>query len=402
VNSGFRPRFYPERWRRVWAAALLLGACSEPSPARSGQGSPGVDTATGGVPGHAGGPSAPSGGSDGNGASAGAPGTGGATNGTPGGGAAGAGDGGRHTEGGNGGGSTPDAGAAGSHSGAAGTSGAANYPSGGSPATGGFAGSAGGTGGGAGTAATTEFALLFRDEFDSLDSARWQLMTHSWESNLALFSEQAVNVEAGTLVLRLQAAPAGTLDDTGTPKPYLGAEIRSRDTLTYGRVRARARLAAGSAVVSSLVTIYTPWPADDWNELDIECLGKDASSVQFNSMVYTGPPPVQPVTSSVSPTQDPHLEALGFNASADFHVYTIEWTPDAAIFSIDDVPRYTWTANISLMKLPQNVLMTIWASSSSAWAGPVNDGTVQASATYDWIELYRYTPPATASSQPAE
>ncbi len=29
------------------------------------------------------------------------------------------------------------------------------------------------------------FSLLFRDDFDGLDTGRWQLMTHSWAGNLA-------------------------------------------------------------------------------------------------------------------------------------------------------------------------------------------------------------------------
>src|SRR5690606_23506018 len=41
------------------------------------------------------------------------------------------------------------------------------------------------------------FTLSFRDEFDSLDSARWQLMTHSWGGNLALFSPESARVEQG-------------------------------------------------------------------------------------------------------------------------------------------------------------------------------------------------------------
>src|SRR5690606_3597076 len=174
-------------------------------------------------------------------------------------------------------------------------------------------------------------------------------------------------------------------------KPFLGAEVRSRDTLTYGRVRARAKLAKGSAVISSLVTIYTPWPADDWNELDIECLGKDPQNVQFNAMVYTGPPTTPPVTTSVTPTQDPTQVDLGFDPSEDFHVYTIEWTPEGAFFLVDDELKHTWIKYISLMNLPQNVLLTIWASNAAAWAGPVTEETGQATADYDWVELYDYT-----------
>jgi beta-glucanase (GH16 family) len=243
----------------------------------------------------------------------------------------------------------------------------------------------GGTGGGA-------FTLVFRDDFDTLNLARWQLMTHSWDGNLALFSTTAAQVQDGELRLSLTTAPSGTVDSGGASKSFLGAEVRSRDTLDYGRVRARARFARGSAAVSALVTIYTPWPASNWNELDIECLGKDPANVQFNAMVYTGPPMTPPVTTSVTPTQFPQIVALGFDPSADFHEYTIEWTPSGARFLVDDEVRHTWNTRIELMGLPQNTLLTIWASSSVGWAGAVNETTGQAVATYDWVELYRYSP----------
>lgn len=236
------------------------------------------------------------------------------------------------------------------------------------------------------------FTLLFRDDFATLDTTKWQLMTHSWGGNLALFSAQAATIQDETLVLRLLPAPEGTVD-SGEAKSFLGAEVRSRQTLTYGRVKTRAKLASGSAVVSALVTIYTPWPADNWNELDIEALGADPSQVQFNTQVYTGPPMQAPVATSVSPTQDPYMEPLGFDASLDFHEYTIEWTPAGASFSVDSEVRYTWTDNIALMNLPQNVLMTIWASGSPGWAGAVTEQTTGATAVYDWVELWTYDAP---------
>ena len=237
-----------------------------------------------------------------------------------------------------------------------------------------------------------DFQLLFRDDFDTFDTARWQLMTHSWDTNLALFSTSAALIEDGTMRITLTPAPAGTVDSSGTAKAFLGAEVRSLATLTYGRVRARAKLAAGSAVVSSLVTIYTPWSADNWNELDIEHLGFKPTDVQLNSMVYTGPALTPPVATSVTPTADPLSKSLGLDPSADFHVYTIEWTPTSARFSIDDTLLREWTKHIDLMTLPQNVLLTIWASSSQDWAGPVTDDTGKASAIYDWVELYQFRP----------
>jgi endo-1,3-1,4-beta-glycanase ExoK len=286
------------------------------------------------------------------------------------------------------GGLSSDAGTAGTGTGSSGTSG-----NGAGTFAGGTGGTGGATGGAAGAVSADGFTLLFRDDFDALDLARWQLMTHSWEGNLALFSASAVTVDAGELRVALTAAPPGTVDPGGAAKSFLGAEVRSVQAVSYGRVRARMRFARGSAVVSSLVTIYTPWPADNWNELDIECLGKDPAHTQFNAMVYTGPPVIPPVTTSVTPTQEPQLVDLGFDPSTDFHVYVIEWTPAGARFLVDDMVRHTWNTHIELMGLPQNVLMTIWASASVDWAGPVNETTGQAVAVYDWLEVYEYASP---------
>lgn len=216
-------------------------------------------------------------------------------------------------------------------------------------------------------------------------------MTHSWPGNLALFSSNTVSVANGMMKIELNPAPAGT-QMGGETKPYLRAEVRSVDTIRYGRVSARAKLAKGSAVVSALVTIYTPWPADSWNEFDIESLGKNTKEIQFNSMVYTGPTLTPPVSTSVTPTQYPSLKQLGFDSSQDFHVYTIEWTPKEATFLINGVVYHRWVDRMDLIGLPQNILLTIWASNASGWAGPVTGDTVNAEAIYDWIEVWRYNP----------
>ena len=240
---------------------------------------------------------------------------------------------------------------------------------------------------------TGTYTLLYRDDFDTFDTSRWQLMTHSWSSNLAVFSPEAAKVAGGVLTVSLLPAPTGTTDPEGVPKSFLGAEVRSFRALTYGRVKARVKFARGSAVISSLVTIYTPWPADNWNELDVECLGKAPEKIQYNAQVYTGPPTTPPVQTPVSPTPDLFQDALPFDPSADFHEYAIEWNPEGASFVVDGELRHQWTRNIGLMSLPQNVLLTIWASSSPGWAGAVAGDTAGASAQYDWVELYEYSAP---------
>ncbi len=248
------------------------------------------------------------------------------------------------------------------------------------PFDGGGGTSSGGTGGtsAAGSVATGHFELAWEDPFDTVDLQRWQLMTHSWDGNLAQFTAENATASDGVLTLSLTA-----VDDPD--KPFRGVEMRSRETLIYGKVEASMRFAAGSAVVSSLVLIYTPWPPDDWNELDIEFLGKNTDRVQFNHMINI--PPADPATGHL---QYPELVTLEFNPADDFHTYAIEWVPGEARFLVDGAVLHSTTEEMVRMVLPQNILLTIWASDSSGWAGPVDETTVPASATYDWVRVYRY------------
>lgn len=275
-------------------------------------------------------------------------------------------------------GGTGGAGMSGASSGETGGAGMGGASSGGTGGAGTGGATAGGTGGVAGDGS---FELAWEDPFDTVDLTRWQLMTHSWDGNLAQFTGENAAVRDGILHLSLTAA-------NDANKPFRGVEMRSRETLTYGKIEASARFAQGSAVVSSLVLIYTPWPPDDWNELDIEFLGKNADRIQFNHMVNI--PPADPATGHL---QFPELVTLGFNPAAGFHTYAIEWVPGEARFYVDGALMHTATKEMNRMVLPQNILLTIWASGSPDWAGPVNSSTAPTRAEYDWLRVYRYVGP---------
>ena len=280
------------------------------------------------------------------------------------------------------------AGGTGSSSGAAGDSsltatGGAVAGAGGGIVTVGSGASGGGSGGSSGGTDGGQFVLAWQDDFDALDSSRWQAQDFTFDGNQATFTPANVNVKEGTLELSLTRAAEGSA------KPYLGVELRSAETLTYGKVSTRMRFAQGSGVVSSVVLFYTPWPNCDWNEIDIEHLGKTPNGVQVNAMVFPG---VQDpnCTQSVTPVQDPLLAALPFDAEADFHVYDIEWTPAGVDYYADGQLLRTWTKNIALLQRPLTVLLTVWASSAASWAGPLNDTSVPSRASVDWIKVYAW------------
>jgi endo-1,3-1,4-beta-glycanase ExoK len=239
------------------------------------------------------------------------------------------------------------------------------------------------TGGSAtgGTAGSDPFVLSWQDDFNTLDTSAWQLQSFTYDGNQATFTPQNASVANGIFTMALTNAASSAA------KPYLGVEARSAKTITYGKISARMRFAQGSGVVSGLVLFYTPFPNCDWNEIDVEHLGKSSTSSQLNAMVYTGTYNAS-CTTSVTPTQEPLVVSLGFDAEADFHQYDIEWTPAGVKYFADGVLLRTWTTNIALLKRPMNILLTIWMSNSAAWAGAISTSSVPSSAQIDWIKVY--------------
>jgi endo-1,3-1,4-beta-glycanase ExoK len=225
------------------------------------------------------------------------------------------------------------------------------------------------------------FKLLWEDPFDFVDATRWAAQTHTWEGNLAQFTQ--ANVDTGDGRLRLSLTASGN-----TNKPFSGVELRSHETITYGKVEASMRFASGSGIVSSLVLIYTPWPPDDWNELDIECLGNTIGEVQLNHMVNI--PPADPASGHL---QFPRKVDLGFDPTGAFHTYAIEWLPSSARFLVDGVVVHEAIQEVARLRLPQNILLTIWASDAASWAGPIDSTTAPTSAEVDWVRVYSYVEP---------
>ena len=170
-------------------------------------------------------------------------------------------------------------------------------------------------------------------------------------------------------------------DPLFSQKPYRGAEYRTIAAVTYGRFEVRMRTAQVSGMLSSFFTFYDP--ANPWNEIDIESMGRYSNEIQFNTIV-----PVQGVN---------HVQRqpLQFNPHAAFHVYAIEWTPDAVAWCVDGVEVYRQTDSfIGQINMPQKLMMNIWQPNDVGWAGTFNAGNLPVYAYYDWVKYYAYTPGA--------
>ncbi|MBN2672677.1 MAG: family 16 glycosylhydrolase [Deltaproteobacteria bacterium] len=224
----------------------------------------------------------------------------------------------------------------------------------------------------------TQFTLEWKDDFAAFDAARWMRATHTFDENEATFTSNNVVFEDGFMKLLITAGE-------GTQKPYNAGELRTIDFFTYGRFETRAKFAAGSGLISSLFTFYDHWAdaamEENWNEIDIEFLGRDENSLQYNEIVWNDQN--QRVTNEFHDTLD-------FQPSAEFHVYAIEWTPAGIGFYIDGELRHQSDTYAAQMVLPQRIMMNAWPTNQSGWAGDIDEAALPATAYYDWVKYYSY------------
>ncbi len=164
-------------------------------------------------------------------------------------------------------------------------------------------------------------------------------------------------------------------------KTYKGAELRTPSTYLYGKFEVRMKSAAGSGLLSSFFTYYdgTGLPTN-WNEIDIEIMGRFQDQEQFNV---------------ISPGQLNHVytHTSPFNPHQAFHVYAFEWTPDYVAWSVDGYEVYRQTGDhIAGISRAQKIMMNIWPPNNVGWAGSFDPAILPVYAYYDWVRYYFYTP----------
>lgn len=263
----------------------------------------------------------------------------------------------------------------GSNSGGSGGSAAGGGGSGGSAASGaGSGGSAGSGGTGGGAAEDPHYKLLWRDDFDTFNAARWTKQTHTFAENAARFSANNVVVEGGFLKLKVTNVPNGN-------KAYSAAEVATIDEFTFGRFVGRIKFCAGSGMVSSLFT-YKDDVNQSWQEIDIEHLGNLPKSVQYN--LISG--------NLNNRVYQPKVVTFAWSPPTEFHDYSIEWQPDGITFYVDGTKTHHDVQ--ASLKDAAKLHMNAWPTDNSVtqFAGPFNPAAVPCEAQYDWIEAYSYTP----------
>lgn len=164
-------------------------------------------------------------------------------------------------------------------------------------------------------------------------------------------------------------------------KPYKGAEYRTKQSFLYGRFEVSMKSAYREGMLSSFFTYYDGGGGiSNWNEIDIEILGRYPNDIQFNT---------------ITPGQVNHVSHYPMSSSphTDFHTYAFEWTPNYVAWFVDGVEVYKQTGpHIQTLTRAQKIMMNIWNPQAPNWAGVWNPNVLPAFAFYDWVSYYTYTP----------
>jgi len=202
--------------------------------------------------------------------------------------------------------------------------------------------------------------LIWSDEFNDdgpINSEKWFHQTQlpaggDWYGGLINhYTNRTENsyVKVGFLNI---VAKKETFNDQGEIKEYTSARLNSKFAFTYGRVEARVKLPTGIGTWPAIWMLNknidepgaywqkqgfgtTYWPV--CGEVDIlEHWGKKQNHIQ--SAVHTASSAGDDVVNIGGQVLE--------NVSNQFHIYSIEWSEEKMVFSVDEVVHYVYEPSI--------------------------------------------------------
>lgn len=210
---------------------------------------------------------------------------------------------------------------------------------------------------------------------EALDLGVWKLRDDTFPSNLTLFSPDNVAIERDQMDLVIRREDAVVRD-------FTAAAVASRDCHRYGSFSAELKPAKGSGLITGLF-LHRNGPRQ---EIDIEFLGRDTSTMLVNVFYNPGP---ESTKLEYGYRGTPTEVSLGFDAAEEFHRYEIDWQPEYIRWKIDGAVAYErqlWAPT----PIPDSALefnLNIWHSRSTEFAGKLDLGQLPASASVRSIAI---------------
>ncbi|MCA0131824.1 family 16 glycosylhydrolase [Winogradskyella alexanderae] len=248
--------------------------------------------------------------------------------------------------------------------------------------------------------------LVWSDEFDStsleaIDNTKWYHQTVGpnggrwFNDEEQHYTDRLDNsfIEDGHLNI---VAKAESYNQDGITLNYTSARLNSKFAFTYGRVDVRAKLPEGDGTWPAIWTLgkninesgaywqtqgfgTTSWPA--CGELDIMEHGLGETN-HVSSAIHT--------PSSFGATENFQSYILN-DVANNFHVYSMNWSPDQITFLIDGVGFYTYNpsvkdANTWPFDEDQYLILNIAMGGAS---GGIASNFVESSMVIDYVRVYQ-------------
>jgi len=224
------------------------------------------------------------------------------------------------------------------------------------------------------------WTLTFQDEFDgaTVDATKW-VKRYKWgeaqiNSELQAYVDDAFQLQNGVLTITGDKRSASY---AGQTFQYASGVLCSVHEQKYGYFEARLKVPAGQGLWPAF-WLLGQVAAPGVNEIDIhEILGHQPSTVYMT--VHWG-------TDYDAGHKSDGSSWAGPDFSADFHVFGLEWTPDAIIWTIDGVERKRHTGE-GVPQVPMYVILNL--AIGGMWPG-APDATTQFPALYqiDYVRAY--------------
>ncbi len=251
--------------------------------------------------------------------------------------------------------------------------------------------------------------LVWSDEFTTngtVDSNNWFHQTQlsaggNWFNNeVQHYTNRTTNSSVANGNLSI-VAKKETFTDQNVTKQYTSARLNSKFAFKYGRVDVRAKIPKDAGTWPALWMLgknvnedggffdsnygTTDWPA--CGEIDILEHGITRSKPDnyIQSALHT--------PSSFGNTFNIGGVVVGDNIANNYHIYSMNWSPNQISFLVDDVVFYTYNptvkdANNWPFDKEQYILLNI---AMGGIAGDINANFTQTSMDIDYVRVYQNT-----------
>ncbi len=197
----------------------------------------------------------------------------------------------------------------------------------------------------------------------------------TFPGNLATFGPDAIEHGPEGAMITLSASGMGG-------RPFRSGALSSARRFLHGRFEIEMRAARGEGVVTGFF-LHRSAPRQ---EIDVEITGNEPRRVLFN--VYFNPGN-EGTELDYGYRGSPCAIELGFDASADFHRYAVEWDPDRIRWFVDDVlvhDRGSWNPT-PVPHLPMTLHANLWSPSSVELAGAADVRLLPTTASFRNVKV---------------